>query len=185
SDEVLAASAQILAEGLEQDVRPDLQQRYCDTLARMGPYAVPALEETVKQPRSLRQQQAAISVLKQMGPAARKAAPTLEWLAGNGSASVRGEAEQAARCIRAPGDGGARVHQRPCRWGRSQRRWQRPRGTVAPAPQRAHPDALPQASLPLRRRDGRLAARRSHADCPGCPGPEAGPGAQPVGRATP
>jgi len=104
-DEVLAASARLLAEGLEHETTPDVQQRYCDTLARMGPYAVPALEHSVKHARNLRQQQAAVSVLKQMGPAARKAAPTLEWLVGNGPVPVRGEAEEALRCIAVCADG--------------------------------------------------------------------------------
>jgi len=101
-ERVLADAAMVLSRGLEQDNRPELQQQCCDALVRMGPVAVPALEETLKNARSPRHKQVALQVLKQMGPVAQRAAPTMAWVANNGPMPVRGQAEQAFRFVYLP-----------------------------------------------------------------------------------
>ncbi|MBI1913139.1 MAG: HEAT repeat domain-containing protein [Planctomycetes bacterium] len=102
-ERVLADAAVVLTRGLEQDDRPELQQQCCEALARMGPVAVPALEDTLKRARSPRQQQVVVHVLKQMGPVAQRAAPTLAWVADKGlEKAVRGQAEEALRFVDLP-----------------------------------------------------------------------------------
>src|SRR5262249_25598908 len=82
----------------------ELRQQCCETLARLGPVAVAALEDTLKKSRNPRYQQVAIKTLKQMGPIARKATPTLARFANSDYQTVREEAQEALRFVTIPDD---------------------------------------------------------------------------------
>jgi hypothetical protein len=99
---VLHRAVPYLVYGVKQEQEPKLQQRCAYALSQMGPdacYAVPELATTLESSRNPGQQRAVIRVLRNLGPAARPAAPALEKVALNGPAELRAEARDAYRCV--------------------------------------------------------------------------------------
>jgi hypothetical protein len=102
---ILSHSLPYLIDGVEQRDDPELQRASANTLARMGPYATPAvpqLAEALRKSDCPMQQSNLVEVFKQLGPDARPASADLENFADHCRKEVQPLARQALAAMHMP-----------------------------------------------------------------------------------